>query len=219
MIGSSSSPRNSQIGQLNEVTNIIYCLLCEQEHSFLSDFNIHEELFGNNQQVMTSQHQYYGPTQSVAPPSVNREAYQRKSLPGAASRESQEAKLVGTKRRKIAQVATTSSVAMSGTASECNDYPQTSPFEIRVEDEEDQHFQINIESLLKNSENLHKPPYDHQYHASQHNTSTYSSHHRPLQYPSAPHSTTTTRRFTDYVTSSSNYYDDEHEEDDASFRQ
>jgi hypothetical protein len=55
---------------------------------------------------------------------------------------------------------------MSGTASECNDYPQTSPFEIRVEDEEDQHFQINIESLLKNSENLHKPPYDHQYHAS-----------------------------------------------------
>lgn len=109
---------------------------------------------------------------------------------------------------------------MSATGSEYNDYPQTSPFEIRVEEDDEQHFQINIDSLLKNSENYHKP-YD-QNNGSMNNISTLSSH-RPnnnnILIPSAPLSTATTRRYTDYVTSSSNYYDDEHEEEDSSFRQ
>lgn len=113
---------------------------------------------------------------------------------------------------------------LSATASEYNEYPQTSPFEIRVEEDDDQHFQINIDSLLKNSENFHKP-FD-QNNGSLNNTSTLSSHrltnnNHNMQPPSAPLSTATTRRYTDYVTSSSNYYDDEHEieEEDSSFRQ
>ena len=185
------------------------------EHSFLSDFNIHEELFGNNQSAAIS-HQYYGPTQSVAPPSVG--GHNRKSLPNTymqATRDCSQAKLVGTKRRKLAQNATTPSVIMSGNGSECNDFPSASPFDMRAgnydDDFDHQNFQINIESFLKQTEHFDKPCYEN-IQSSNNNTSTLSS--QKYVVPSAPISSCATRRFTDYVTSSSNYYDDE---DDNSF--
>ena len=102
---------------------------------------------------------------------------------------------------------------MSANGSDCNDFPHTSPFEMRglggnfEEDYDQQHFQINIESLLKQTEHFTKPFEPH--HSTNNNTSTLSSNKHVAMPFSTPLSYCGTRRFTDYVTSSSNYNDDD----------